>query len=125
LVGWVDEEVAGGAIEGGVEVGDWFGKGSRSGLAMFHTEGARSNVTGLRVQHGGNHSYGRLDVLYELGFVHFDDSPSAIAELLQHRIGALVSTDFGSGWDATFNADLTWWDQEVSFGVGIYLQRLF
>ena len=125
MTGWVDEEVEGGAAEGGVEVGDWYGKGSRTGLAMFHTKSASSNLTGMRVQHGGNHDYGRLDLLYEVGFVHFDNNPSATAELLQHRLGALLSTDFGSGWDATFSADVTVWDSEVSFGVGIYLQRLF
>ncbi|MGK0153932.1 MAG: hypothetical protein ACI9SE_000882 [Neolewinella sp.] len=125
LTGWVDEEVEGGALEIGFEVTDWFGDGSRTGLALFHTDAPSSNVTGVRVQHGGGHSYGRLDVLYELGFAHFDDNPSATAELLQHRLGALVTTNFGSGWDATFSADATLWDEEVSFGVGIYLQRLF
>tara|TARA_R110002111_G_scaffold179543_2_gene245136 strand:+ start:35 stop:1711 length:1677 start_codon:yes stop_codon:yes gene_type:complete len=125
LTGWVDEEVEGGAAEFGFEVVDWFSSGSRSTLALFHTDAPTSNVSGIRVQHGGSHSYGRLDVLYELGFAHFDDNPSATAELLQHRLGALVTTDFGSGWDATFSADATLWDEEFSFGLGIYLQRLF
>lgn len=125
LTGWVDEEAEGGAAELGFEAANWFGDGSRSTLALFHTDAPTSNLTGIRVQHGGSHSYGRLDVLYEIGFAHFDDNPSATAELLQHRLGALVTTDFGSGWDATFSADATLWDEEFSFGVGIYLQRLF
>lgn len=125
LTGWVDEESEGGAVEFGGEWSDLLAIQSQSSLALFHIDAPTNNVTGLRMQHGGRHSYGRLDLLYELGFVHFDDQPSDVAELLQHRVGVLVSTDFGRGWDATFSADTTLWDEELSFAVGIYLQRLF
>jgi len=125
LTGWVDEEVEGGAVEFGGEWSNLLASQSRTSLALFHIDAPTNNVTGVRVQHGGSHSYGRLDLLYELGFAHFDNQPSDIAELLQHRVGVLVSTDFGRGWDATFSVDTTLWDEELSFAVGIYLQRLF
>lgn len=123
--GWVDEDAEGGSGELGIEMPNWLATQSRTDLAVFHVEAPTSNVTGVRIQHGGSHSYGRLDMLYELGFVHFDDFPNTTSDLLQHRLGALVTTSFGSGWDATFSCDVTLWDEEVSLAAGIYLQRLF
>ncbi|MCK5944417.1 MAG: hypothetical protein KAI24_20685, partial [Planctomycetes bacterium] len=123
--GWVDEEHEGFATEFGLRQDGAFGERTRSGLALFHVNATTSNVTGVRIEHGGDHAFGRLDLLYELGFVHFDDTPSDRSELLQHRFAALVSSSMGGGWDATFTGDVTVWDEEVSFGVGIYLQKLF
>lgn len=123
--GWVDEEDEGFAAELGLRQNDVFGSRTRSGLALYHVDTISSNVTGVRIEHGGDYQFGRLDLLYELGFVHFDDEPSDRSELLQHRFAALVSTGMGGGWDATFTSDVTVWDEEISFGVGIYLQRLF
>ncbi|MFN3243803.1 MAG: hypothetical protein ACE37K_20010 [Planctomycetota bacterium] len=123
--GWVDEEDEGFAFELGGRQDDVLGSRTRSGLALFHVNAQTSNVTGVRIEHGGDYQFGRLDLLYELGFVHFDDQPSDRSELLQHRFAALVSTGMGSGWDATFTGDVTVWDEEISFGVGIYLQKLF
>ncbi|MFK7739032.1 MAG: hypothetical protein AB8H80_01820 [Planctomycetota bacterium] len=124
--GWVDEEGEGGAGELGLH---WFehaeGGGARTGLAAYHIEALTSSVSGVRLEHGGTYDFGRLDLLYELGFAHFDDRPNRFNDLLQHRLGALVTTDLGSGWDASFNFDATLWDEEASFALGIYLQRLF
>lgn len=125
LTGWSDEEGEGGAGELGVTWRERVGGGSRTGIALFHIQALTSNLTGVRVEHGNDYEFGRLDLLYELGFAHFNSRPSDQNELLQHRIGALVTTDLGGGWDATFNADTTIWDEEISYGVGIYLQRIF
>jgi len=125
VVGWIDEERAGGSAELGVEVQDLFGERSRTALVAFGTQAPSSALTGVRVEYGGTFSYGRLDALYELGFAHFEGFADDRDDLLQHRIGGTLATDLGGGWDATFLADTTFYDSELSFGVGIYLQRLF
>ncbi|HEB53487.1 MAG TPA: hypothetical protein ENI87_09560 [bacterium] len=125
LTAWVDEETVGGAVEVGGTWADLWGDGSTTTVAGFHIEAPSNNVTGVRLQHGVSGTMGRLDLLYELGFVHFDDQPSDVAELLQHRLGVLLATDIGRGWDANFTVDTTLWDTDASFALGFYLQRLF
>lgn len=122
LTGWIDEERQGGAVEVGAE---WSDKGSRFALAAFDAQGLTSDLFGFRIEKGGTYGWGRLDVLYELGFVHHQSFPDNRDDLLQHRLGALATTDLGKGWDGIFNADATFWDDEFSFGVGLYLQRHF
>jgi len=122
LTGWIDEEREGGGVELGVE---WNEKDSRWALAGFDAHGLTNNLVGVRLEKGGTYGWGRLDVLYELGFVHHQSFPDDRDDLLQHRLGALATTDLGKGWDGIFNADATLWDDEASFGVGIYLQRHF
>ena len=125
VVGWNDEEHTGGSTELGLEQQDWFGDRTRTALVAFGIHGPSSTMLGARVEFGGTFSYGRLDALYELGFVHFESFADDRDDLLQHRLGGTLSTDLGGGWDATFLADTTFYDSELSFGVGIYLQRLF
>lgn len=123
--GWVDEERDGGSIELGCEVQGLLATGWRTGLTGFSVQGLSSSLVGVRVDHGGDFGGGRLDVLYELGFVHHEGFPADRDDLLQHRLGALCTTDLGSLWNCTFYADATLWDEELSFGVGCYLQRTF
>ena len=122
LTGWIDEEREGGAVELGVELN---GKDSRTALAAFDAQGLTNDLVGFRLERGGTYGWGRLDMLYELGFVHHQGFPDDRDDLLQHRLGALATTDLGSGWDAIFHGDATLWDDELSFGAGIYLQRHF
>lgn len=125
LTGWVDEEREGGAAELGLSFLGFLRPRSRTTLAVFDLQGLTQSVVGVRVEHGGTYSYGRLDLLYELGFVHHEGFPSDRDDLLQHRLGALVSSDLGSDWNATFFADGTLWDEDLSLGLGIYLQKHF
>lgn len=124
LTGWADEEREGGSGELGFEVGGR-GAGARSGFAVFGVTGLTSNVFGVRLERGDAYGWGRLDLLYELGFVYHQGFPHDSNELLQHRLGALVTSDLGSSWDCVCHGDATLWDSDVSFGIGIYLQRLF
>ncbi|MBL8756251.1 MAG: hypothetical protein JNK15_23350 [Planctomycetes bacterium] len=125
LTGYSDEERDGGAAEFGVDVDGLLQQRARTTLAVFDVQGVTQSLAGVRVEHGGDLSFGRLDLLYELGFVHHEGMPSDRDDLLQHRLGALCTSDLGSGWDATFFADGTLWDDELSFGVGIWLQKHF
>lgn len=123
--GWIDEERTGGTVEVGYEVDGLLQSGARTGLTAFQMQGLTSSMLGLRVDHGGDFSFGRLDMLYEVGFVHFEGFPADSDDLLQHRLGGLLSNDLGGAWSSTYYADATLWDSEVSFGLGIYLQRRF
>lgn len=125
VTGWVDEERTGGAVELGVELRDLLAERSQTTIALFDMQGPRSTMVGVRLQHGGSFSYGRLDLLYELGFVHFESTPADRNDLFQHRLAAMLSTDLGGGWDASFTGDGTLYDDRASFGIGIYVQRLF
>lgn len=125
LTGWVDEQRSGGAVDAGVETGSPFEDKGRLTLAAFQVQGLATNQIGLRVQHGGSCRGGRLDLLYELGFVHHESFPNNRDDLLQHRLGGLWTTDLGAGWNATFYGDGTFWDSERSFGLGFYLQKNF
>jgi hypothetical protein len=125
LTGWADEETTGGAVELGVAVENLIGARTRTTFALFELKSPTNRVRGLRLEHGGTFGWGRLDALYELGFVTFDGFPSDRDDLLQHRLAGVVSTDLGGGWDATFTVDATFYDDEFALGAGIYLQRLF
>jgi hypothetical protein len=123
--GWIDEERQGGAIEFGCDLDGLLAAGTRTGVTVFDVQGLTSSVLGVRFDHGGAFAGGRLDLLYELGFVHHEGFPADRDDLLQHRLALLCSTDLGSRWNATFHADGTLWDDELSLGVGFYLQRNF
>jgi hypothetical protein len=125
LTGWIDEAREGGAVELGVQIEGLLQPRTRTTLALFDVQGLTNTVFGARIEHGGTHDWGRLDLLYELGFVHHEGFPADSDDLLQHRVGALATTGVGAGWDATFFADGTLWDDELSLGIGIYLQKLF
>jgi len=125
VTGWVDEQREGGAVELGMVLDGLLAAKSRTTLALFDVQGVTSTVVGARIEHGATTSWGRLDLLYELGFVHHEGFPNDRDDLLQHRLAALATRGIGSGWDATFFADGTLWDDHLSFGVGIYVQRMF
>ncbi len=125
VTGWIDEQREGGAAELGVAADGLLQSRARTALALFDVQGLTNTVIGARVEHGGSYGWGRLDLLYELGFVHHEGFPNDRDDLLQHRVGALATTNLGSGWDTTFFADATFWDDEVSFGLGIHVQKLF
>ena len=123
--GWTDQDASGGTVEIGCEFDGLLQSAARTGLTLFEVQGLTSSVTGVRVDHGGDFSFGRLDMLYELGLVHHDDQPTDRDDMLQHRLGALCTSDLGGQWSGTFFADATLWDSEFSYGLGIYLQRRF
>ncbi|HEX5051651.1 MAG TPA: hypothetical protein VFZ65_07770 [Planctomycetota bacterium] len=125
LTGWTDEQDDGFTGEFGVEAPGLLQKGARTGIAVYDVQGLGKSVAGVRLDHGGEFSYGRLDLLYELGYVHQDGFPSNRDDLLQHRLGILVGPDLGASWACSIYADGTLYDKELSFGLGIYLQRHF
>ncbi|MCB9879061.1 MAG: hypothetical protein H6835_15810 [Planctomycetes bacterium] len=125
LTGWADEERDGGAVELGVDAREVLGTGTRAAVAFYAMQALHSSTTGARVELGSGLAGGRLDVLYELGLVHFEGFGASRDDLLQHRLGALWNAGLGGGWDASLSADATLWDRELSFAVGIYLQRAF
>jgi hypothetical protein len=125
LTGWVDEEREGGAFEFGVEIPGLLQKDTRTGFALFDVQGLTSTVVGARIEHGGTFCFGRLDALYELGFVHHEGFPEDRNDLIQNRLGVVVSSDLGNGWDSMISIDGTLWDKELSYGVGLYLQLHF
>ncbi|MEZ6035948.1 MAG: hypothetical protein R3F29_00615 [Planctomycetota bacterium] len=125
VTGWSDEERDGGAVELGVDGRDWLVAGTRSALAFYAMQALSSSTTGARLELGGALAGGRLDVLYEIGLVHFEGFGAARNDLLQHRLGGLWNAGLGGGWDASLSADATLWDRELSFAIGIYLQRSF
>jgi hypothetical protein len=125
LSGWVDEEREGGAAELGMQLEGLLQAKARTTLALFDVQGLTNTVLGGRIEHGANHGWGRLDMLYELGFVHHEGFPNDRDDLLQHRVAALGTRSFASSWDATFWVDATLWDDDLSFGLGIHVQKLF
>lgn len=125
LTGWIDEEREGGAAEIGIEYAGATKERTRTAFALFDVQGLTSTMLGGRIEYGGTWSFGRLDMLYELGFVHHEGFPDDRDDLLQHRLAGIWTTGLGAGWDASFGVDGTLWDEELSIGVSTYLQRLF
>jgi hypothetical protein len=125
MVGWMDEQRSGGAFDVGSEFSSPFADKARLTLAAFQLQGLSTNQFGLRLQHGGPCAGGRLDLLYELSFVHHEGFPNDRDDVLQHRLGGLLTTDLGGSWSASFYSDATFWDQQRSFGIGCYLQKNF
>jgi hypothetical protein len=125
-VGWIDEQRSGGALDLGVEFGSPFVDKNRLTLSAFQIQGLATNQVGGRLQHGGIVGKSdRLDLLYEISFVHHQGFPNDRDDVLQHRFGGLLTSDLGAGWSATFYSDATFWDSERSFGLGCYLQKNF
>lgn len=122
---WNDEVRSGGSAELGWERLGLLQDGARTGLTPFFVQGRSNSLFGVRVDHGGDFSFGRLDLLYELAFVHHEGFPADRDDLLQHRLGALCTTDLGGAWSGTFHTEVTLWDEDLSFALGFYLQRSF
>jgi hypothetical protein len=123
--GWTDEQRDGGAVEIGFDTAGLVQAAARTGLTAFQVQGLSSSQFGLRVDHGGDFAFGRVDLLYELGFVHHEGFPGAIDDLLQHRLGGMWTTSFADRWSGSLHADATLWDEELSLGLGLWLQRSF
>lgn len=123
--GWHDEETDGGSAELGAQFDGMFAAGARTGLAGFVVHGQYSSQFGARLDHGGPVAGGRLDVLYEIGLVHHRNFPATRDDLVQHRLALLFTGDLGAGWDGLVHLDATLWDDDLSLGLGIYLQRHF
>lgn len=123
--GWTDEERTGGAADLGFSADGWLQAGARSGLAGYLVHGLTSTTIGVRLEHGTGFAGGRLDALYELGFVHNEGFPDNRDDIVQHRLAGLWSTDLGGEWSGLLHADGTLYDQELSFALGFYLQRHF
>lgn len=125
VTGWIDEERQGGSGDLGYSAEGWLQEGARTGLALYDVQGLTNTVVGVRAEHGKPLAGGRLDVLYELGFVHHEGFPADRNDLLQHRLAGLWSSDLGANWTGLVHTDATLYDQELSFSLGIYLQRHF
>lgn len=125
LSGWQDQERTGGAAELGTAIADLLADGTRTGLAAFVVQGLSDSQWGLRIDHGGGFAAGRLDVLAEAAYVHFEGFPGDRNDLLQYRVGALWTAELDPHWNLTCHADGTLWDQELSFALGFFLQRTF
>jgi hypothetical protein len=123
--GWTDEERNGGSVEFGYASDDLIQAGARTGITGFDVQGLTSSLFGVRIDHGGSFGFGRVDMLYELGYAHHEGFPRDRNDMIQHRLGGLCSTNLGAGSDLTIYADGTLWDRELSFGVGFYVQHSF
>jgi hypothetical protein len=106
----------------GVEIGD---PAATARFEGFASQALSFSVTGLRVGYGRSTEAGRWDFLYELGFVHFEGFPPNVDDLLQHRLQFTLSSDLGAGWDLSTHADVVLWDNEPTYALGFYLQRVF
>ena len=67
----------------------------------------------------------RWDLLYEIGNHHRLGFPNDRDDIIQQRLRASGNLTHGSGWDISIYAEGVFWDEEVSWSVGFYLQKRF
>jgi hypothetical protein len=122
---WVDEEDRGGDVELGIEVDDWYLERSRTSLALFAARGSFTTLAGVRVVYGREIGRGRWDLLYELAGHHLDGFADERDDLLQNRLRGSRVFDLAGGWRFSPYVEADYWDEELAWSLGFWLQRRF
>ena len=122
---WSDENDSGGDLEFGFQLRDLLLNDSRTGVVLFGSRGRFDSVGGLRVVLGRELRRGRWDVLYELAHHHQDGFTDDRDDLLQNRLRGSRLFPLRGGWTLSPYAELDYWDQELAWSLGFWLQRRF
>ncbi len=122
---WNDDRGNGVGGEVGLDVLDLFADQSRSNFAIFGGLGSYESIVGGRVSYGRSSFAGRWDVLYELSLHHFTGFPEDANDMLQHRVRASQSWYTEAGWDVSLHADGYVWEDELSWSLGVQVQKSF
>ncbi|MEE8105605.1 MAG: hypothetical protein V3T86_08745 [Planctomycetota bacterium] len=125
LSAYKDEEDTGGAAELGFGLKNVLGKTSDFNATAFATQGQFTDVYGARFAYGKSLHRGRWDLLYEIANHHQIGFPPDVDDLIQHRLRASASVYWESQWDLTVYGQGLSYDEELSWSVGLTLQRRF
>jgi len=123
--GFADEDGAGASGELGLDVDDLFLHRSRTGLTLFGAAAQFENVIGARVSFGRTVGNSQWDLFYEVANHYQRGFASDFNDLLQHRVRASAGVFTASGWDVSAHADAVFWDEDVSWSVGLAVQKRF
>ena len=101
------------------------GKASNFDATAFATKGQFVDAYGARFAYGKSLHRGRWDLLYEIANHHQIGFPEDVNDLIQQRARASASVYWTSQWDLTVYGQGLWYDEELSWSVGMTLQRRF
>lgn len=122
---WNDEDGSGIGADLGVDVRDLLGPGSSLDVTVFFTPAQFETLVGARAAYGRFAGDLRWDVLYEFSSHHLDGLPDDADDLLQHRLRLSGSLRAFDGVDVSLYAEGILWDEELSFTLGVNLQKRF
>jgi hypothetical protein len=77
------------------------------------------------VVYGREIGRGRWDLLYELAGHHLDGFADERDDLLQNRLRGSRVFDLAGGWRFSPYVEADYWDEELAWSLGFWLQRRF
>jgi len=122
---WDDEDDSGGDLEAGIEVRDAIIDAGRADVTAFGTIGDFEKLVGGRLSFGRYVSSGSWDVSYELTQRREDGFSGDFDDILQHRLRLSASFYEVFGCTLSIYGQAVFFDSEVGFSTGFYLQRSF
>jgi hypothetical protein len=123
--GWDDQDDSGGDTEVGFEVRDAFARNTDLTLAAFGAAGKFEDVVGGRVSLAKTIESGRWDLYYEFANHRQSGFSSDFNDIGQHRLRGSRDWYTPGGWTISVYGEGAYWDEEGSWSLGFYLQKIF
>jgi hypothetical protein len=122
---WEDETDDGGSFDLRADGTDLLWERGNLGLGIFHSVGAFTTATGMRLSasHFFAPSFLRID--WESANYDQETTLDGTIGLLQHALRANWDTTFGNGWNLSLSGESRFGDEQKSYGLGFFLQKRF
>lgn len=121
---WQSQADTGGFGEAGISIPDVVA-GARVDFTGFATLGEFTSDAGVRISCTQMRADGGWDLLYEVAYRHYDNYPSTLDDLIQHRLRVARSFRTDTGWDCSVRGEAHLFDEDFAWTLGVYLQRGF
>jgi hypothetical protein len=122
---WYDEDETGGSADAGLEFPEVLIHDLRADFTAFGSRGQFSTLFGGRVTCSLPADDGRWDLSYEYANHRLHGFSSNLNDLVQQRVWLSRSFHWGGGWSFSLDAQATWWDTDVSWAAGWFVQKTF
>lgn len=122
---WIDEDEKGGYADAGVEFSHVLIDDLKTDFSLIVSRGQFTTILGGRVTCSLPAEGGAWDLFYEYANHRLHEAPSAQNDLVQQQVLFDRSFRWAGGWSLSLNANATWWDRDVTWSVGWYVQKSF
>jgi hypothetical protein len=122
---WSDEDEKGGSADAGIEFPEVLIDALKADFTVIGSRGQFSTILGGRVTCALPAENGHWDLSYEYANHRLHDAPSAQNDLVQQQVFFDRSFLFDHGWSLSLAGSATWWDTDVTWSVGWFVQKTF
>ena len=122
---WYDEDETGGSADAGLEFPELLIHDLRTDYTAIGSRGQFTTLYGGQVTCSLPADDGRWVLSYEYASHRLHGISSNLDDLVQQRVWLGRSFHWGGGWSFSLDAQATWWDTDVSWAAGWFLQKTF